>query len=81
MVVINYKLFTIARKSRRNNGISPEMKKTFSLKNISSCLLAVASLVVLSIPGFVFIGIRITSKNDASVLDNADIAAFWSIEL
>ena len=41
MLFINYKLFTIVRKSRRNNGISPEMKKTFSWKNISSCLLAV----------------------------------------
>jgi hypothetical protein len=30
-------LFTIARKSRRNKGISPEMKKIFSLKNMSSC--------------------------------------------
>ena len=29
---INYKLFIIARKSRRNNGTLPEMKKTFSSK-------------------------------------------------
>ena len=36
MLFTNYKLFTIARKSRR---ISPEMKKSFSLKNISSILL------------------------------------------
>ena len=39
MLFINYKLFTVARKSRRNNEISPKMKKSFSLKNISSCLL------------------------------------------
>ena len=37
MLFMNYKLFTIARKSRRNKGISPEMKITFSLKNVSSC--------------------------------------------
>ena len=29
MLFINYKLFTIASKSRRNNEISPEMKKSF----------------------------------------------------
>ena len=77
MVFINYKLFAVARKSRRNKRISPEMKKTFSLKNISSCLLAVACLAVLSIPAFVYIGLKITLKNDASILDNAQIAAFW----
>ena len=78
MVFINYKLFTIARKSCRNNGIPPEMKKTFSLKNISSCLLAVACLAVLSIPVFVYIGLTIISKNDAWILHNGQIAALWS---
>ena len=79
MLFINYKLFVIARKSRRNNGVSPEMKKTFSLKNISSCLLAVACFVVLSIPAFVYIGLRLTSKmKQSSLLVNADIAALWA---
>jgi hypothetical protein len=78
MVFINYKLFTIARKSCRNNGIPPEMKKTFSLKNISSCLLAVACLALLSIPVFVYIGLTIISKNDAWILHNGQIAALWS---
>ncbi len=76
MLFINYKLFTIARKSRRNNGISPEMKKTFSLKNISSCLLAVASFVVLSIPVFVYIGLR-TNLKASPTLDNGNIAGLW----
>ncbi len=77
MLFINYKLFAIARKSRRNNGVSPEMKKTFSLKNVSSCLLAVACFVVLSIPVFVYIRLRITSKIKHSPLGNADIAGLW----
>ena len=77
MLFINYKLFIIARKSRRNNGISPEMKKTFSLKNISSCLLAVACLVLLSIPIFVYIGLR-TNLKDSSTLNNANIAGLWA---
>ena len=78
MLFINYKLFIIARKSRRNNGISPEMKKTFSLKNISSCLLAVACFVVLSIPVFVYIGVTTNSGfPSTSKLDIINIAALW----
>jgi hypothetical protein len=76
ILFINYKLITIARKSRRNNGISPEIKKSISWKNISSCLLAVACFVVLSIPTFVYIGFGITSK-DASILEKSNIAALW----
>ena len=38
MMFINYKLFTVTRKSCRNIRKSPEMKKSFSLKNISGCL-------------------------------------------
>jgi hypothetical protein len=49
MLFVNYKLFLVVRKSRKNKRTSPEMKKVFSLKNISSCLLAVACVVVLSI--------------------------------
>ena len=61
MLFINYKLFLVVRKSSKNERISPDMKKTFSLKNISSCLLVVACLVVISIPGFLYIGLRISS--------------------
>ena len=32
MLFINYKLFQVVRKSRRNKRISPDMKKTFSYK-------------------------------------------------
>ena len=75
---INYKLFTVARKSRRNNGISSKMKKSFLLKNISSCLLVVACLIVLSIPTLVYIGLRLISKEKQSALDNAHLAALWA---
>ena len=78
MIFINYKLFIIARKSSRNNGISPEMKKTLSLKNVSSCLLAVACFVVLSIPVFVYIALRVASKQKNFNLDNVDIAGLWA---
>ena len=79
MLFINCKLFTIVRKCRRNNGISPEMKKRFSLKNISSCLLAVACYVVLSIPVFVYIGLKITSKKETTTMcDNVVVAGLWA---
>ncbi len=76
MILMNYKLFVAARKSRRNNRISPEMEKTFSWKNISSCLLATACFVVLSVSVFVYIGLS-TNFKDSSTLNNGDIAAFW----
>ena len=62
MLLINYKLFTIARKRRRNKQISPEMKKSFSLKNISSCLLVVACLIGLSIISLVYVLLKLTLK-------------------
>ena len=77
MLFINYKLFTVARKSRTNKGIPPGMKKSFTLKNISSCLLAVACLAVLSIPAFVYIGLRLTSKKKESTLDYVNVAGLW----
>ena len=75
---INYKLFLVVRKSRKNKRISPDMKKTFSLKNISSCLLAVACVAVVSIPWCVYIGLRINSPETAYTWDNATLAALWA---
>jgi hypothetical protein len=78
MLFINYKLFLVVRKSRKNKRISPEIKKTFSLKNISSCLLAVACVVVVSIPLFVYIGLRINSPETTNIWHNANIAGLWA---
>jgi hypothetical protein len=78
MFFINYKLFAVARKSRGNKRISPEMKKTFSLKNISSCLLAVVCFVVLNIPVFVYIGLTITLTEKEWTLDNAILPGSWA---
>jgi ABC-type molybdate transport system permease subunit len=78
MIFTTYKLFLVVRKSRKNKRISPDMKKTFSLKNISSCLLAVACLVVVSIPLFVYIGLRINSPETKDTLDNANLAGMWA---
>ena len=80
MLFINYKLFLVVRNSK-NERISRDMKKTFSLKNISSCLLVVACLVVISIPGFLYIGLRINSPETTHTLDNANIAGIWAITI
>ena len=77
MLFINYKLFAITRKSRSNSGISCEVTETFSYKNISSCLLAVVSFVVLSLPAFVYFGIRASSKDTKFTLDCLNIARLW----
>jgi hypothetical protein len=81
MLFINYKLFLVVRKSRKNKRISPDMKKTFSLKNISSCLLAVACVVVISIPWCVYIGLRINSPETTNTWDNANFAWMWAITI
>ena len=77
MLFINFKLFTIARKNRPNNGISSEMKQTFSIKKISSCLLSVTCFVVLCIPVFVYSGLSLTLK-DVLSLDSKTIAVLWA---
>ena len=79
MLFINYKLFLVVRKSRKNKRISPDMKKTFYLKNISSCLLAVACVVLLSIPLGVTIGLRVNSPETRNTLNNANLAGLWTI--
>ena len=81
MLFINYKLFLVVRKSRKNKRKSPEIKKTFSLKNISSCLLAAACVVVVSIPASVYIGLRINSPETKYTLDNAKLAGVWAITI
>jgi purine-cytosine permease-like protein len=78
MLFINYKQFLVVRKSRKNKRISPDTKKTFSLKNLSTCLLAVACGVVVSIPWCVYIRLRINSPETAYTWDNATLAGMWA---
>ena len=81
MLFINYKLLLVVRKSRKNKRISPDMKKTFSLKNISSCLLVVACVVVVSIPWCIYIGLRANSPETKNTLDNANLAWMWAVTM
>jgi hypothetical protein len=78
MMFINYKLFLVVRKSRKNKAMPPDIKKTLSLKKISSSLLVVACLVVFSIPLGVYIGLTIHSRETTNTLDNANLAGLWT---
>ena len=81
MLFINYKLFLVVRKSRKNKRISPDMKKTLSLKNISSCLLVVVCVVMISIPWCVYIGLRANSPETTHTLDDANLAWLWAVTM
>ena len=78
MLFINYKLFRVVRKSRKIKRISPEIKKAFSFKNISSCLLTVACVVVLSIPIGVYAGLRISLPKTTRTLNIVYLARLWA---
>jgi hypothetical protein len=78
MLFFNYKLLLVVRRNRRGNRESPEMKKSFSFKNISSCLLAVACYVMLSIPTFVYIGLYMNHRDMTFTLDSSTLAGFWA---
>ena len=64
MLFINYKLFMI---SRRNKRMSPQMKRKFSFKNISSCLFASACFVLLAIPLFAYSTIKDSQRTDVNI--------------
>ena len=77
MFFINYKLFTIARKRRKNKQISSDIKKSFSLKDISSCLLVVACLKCLYIPTFAYIVLRLTLNEKEITLNYTELVGLW----
>ena len=77
MFYVNYKLFMVVTKCRTNRQKSHDMRK-FSFKNISSCMLAVACYVVLSIPTFVYIRLNTSSSKASVALDNVNIARMWA---
>ena len=55
MFFINYKLLRLSRKYRRSNVKNREKKATSTLKQITICLMAFASIIVSSIPVLTFL--------------------------
>ena len=76
LVYLNFKLFKFSRQVRRRKAILPEKKTTVNIKSISTCLLVVASLVVLSIPTSVFIIFNHNAENKQ--FSNTRLSAMWS---
>ena len=72
----NYKLFKISRKMGRPNATSPEKRRKINLKNINTCLLAVACLVFWSIPIGVYI---VFSLVEGSTSENTRLSLLWRI--
>jgi hypothetical protein len=81
MLFLNYKLLMVVRKSRRGNQTCTDVENTFSLKNVSSCLLAVACYVTLSIPVFVYVGLRMNSTYKMLNLDSSNLTAIWCMTI
>ena len=76
---INFKLFKISRKVHRRKAVSPEQRITINLKNISSCLLSVACIVLLSIPTSVYIVFNINTKRELT--SNAGLSYIWAASI
>ena len=75
MFYLNFKLFAISRRSRKDR-IADDGKRAFALKNVSSCLLAVICFVVLSIPSFVYVGLAIHSES--TEFDLVYLVGMWT---
>ena len=78
MMFFNYKLFIIARKSRRKNGMTPDVKKTFCLKNTSRFFVAVVCFVVLFTPATIHVVLKMASKETAELPDGVKLVLLWS---
>ena len=76
---INCKLFTISRDVRRRKAGSPEQKMTINLKNISTCVLAVACFGILSVPTCVYIVFNINTKYEWN--SSAGLSYIWAATL
>ena len=82
MLFFNCKLLAVIRKSRGDRAVSPEMKKTFSLKNVSSCLLAVACYVTLSILPLVYAGLKRNYAQGTLTFDHhVNLIGTWGVTI
>ena len=63
---LNYKLFKISRRIRLISAVSPEKRVKINLKNISTCLLAIASFMLCSVPLFVYVALSFVEGTTAN---------------
>ena len=79
VVYLNFKLFKISSEIRRRKATLSEEKTALNLKSISACLLAVACLVILSVPSSVYIVFTINTENKQ--VSNARISRIWIVTI
>ena len=79
LVYLNFKLFKISSEMGRRKATLSEEKTALNLKSISACLLAVACLVVLSVPSSVYIVFTINTENKQ--ISNARIFCIWVVAI
>ena len=72
---INIKLLMIVRRERRNKAEARKTSTIVKLKNISTCLLAVACFVLLSITAYISVIIHFTEKPTST---NRRLSWFWA---
>ena len=75
---INYKLYRISKQNRRNNAILPQQRSKRNLKNVSTCLLAAACVVVLSIPSSLYFVFSFVGEARST---NARLSYVWGLTL
>ncbi len=75
---INYKLYRISKQNRRNNAISPQQRSKNNLKNVSTCLLAAACVVVVSIPTGLSVVFNSVGEETTT---NSKLTGVWAITL
>ena len=75
LLYLNFKLLKISREVRRRKATSPEKRTTMNFKSISTCLLAVACLVVVSIPSIIYILINMNTESKQTT--NARFSLVW----
>ena len=75
---INYKLYRISKQNRRNNAISPQQGSKINLKNVSSCLLAAACVVLMSIPTGLYVVFIFVGKARST---NAKLCYVWAVTM
>ena len=73
-VFFNYNLFKISRKMRLNKRTTAEKRRTINLKNVNTCLLAVACFVFFSIPVNFYVVFSIV---EGSMSENARLSRIW----
>ena len=76
LLYLNFKLFKISREVRQRKASSPEKRTTINLKSISTCLLAVACIVVLSSSVSVYVVFDIISGNKRGI--NVRLSYVWA---